>query len=146
MADTQKGAARTAQGKSKAADISGVSPKSSLVAGSENGGQSNLSQSTPATTPNVSKKTLPSVDSTTLNLKAGLVAGAYSDFQNTPGARLTVRQIVHKLPSGRTQAAILSIMSVDDRDLELVALESFLDFAVVPLGTIKADNTNTEAK
>ena len=146
MADTRKGAERTAQGKSKAADISDASPKSSLVAGSESGASSNLSLNTPATTPNGSKKTLPSVDSTTLNLKAGLVAGAYSDFQNTPGARLTVWQIVHKLPSGRTQAAILSIMSVDDRDLELVALESFLDFAVVPLGTIKADNTNTETK
>lgn len=137
MADIPEEAVKGEPAKSKAAGTSGRSGKSSLVARSESGGLSSSSRNTPATTQSDSTESLKRTDLITLNMKAGLVAGAYSDFQNTRNGRLTVKQIVYKLPSGGTQAAILSIMSVDGHDLELVALESFLDFAVVPLGTIK---------
>jgi hypothetical protein len=127
---------KTKTGSESKVDTSDDSIKSRLVADSESKESTSSSPSTNASTPKGSIKTWKSAELAELKLRAGLVAGALSDFQGAKGV-VTTKEVTYTAPSGRTCKAIKVILIVPDADLVAEDTPDGLDFNLVvePSGT-----------
>lgn len=91
---------------------------------------SSLQKTMPATTLSGSPKTWKSAELRALQSKAGLVAGALSDFQGAKGL-VAVKETTYTAPSGRVCKAIKLFLIVEDVDLVAVKTADGLDFSLV---------------
>src|ERR1041385_7405430 len=99
------------ESESKAATSDG-STKSKLVAVTERNESTSSQPNTTATMPNASKKTWTSVELAELQSKAGLVAGALSDFQDAKGI-VVATNVPYTLTSGRKLVAVKIFLIVE---------------------------------
>lgn len=113
----------------KAATL-GASTKSGLVAATEKNESTNSQPSTAATMPNDSRRIWTSAELAELGLKAGLVAGALSDFQTAKGL-VVVTNVPYTLASGRKFTAVKLFLIVEDFNLVAEQTADGLDFHLV---------------
>ena len=116
------------------ADTLDASTKLELVADTEKSESENLSQTTNVDMPSGSIKTWTNAELEKLKSKAGLVAGALSEFQDANGL-VAVTEIEYKMPSGRVFTATKIILVADGLNMKVERTSDGLDFdAILPLG------------
>lgn len=93
--------------------------------------ETSLQSVTSATTQNVSTKTWKSAELEALKSKAGLVAGALSDFQ-TAGGLVAVETFEYKA-SGRTFSATKIYLVAENLSVSVEKTADGLDFNIQPL-------------
>ncbi len=121
---------KTENGSEWPVDTLDGSTKSKLVAATESDGSSNSSTNTTATMQTDSKKTWTNVELAELVSKAGLVAGALSDFQ-TAGGLVVVKNVEYE----KDKFSVKIYLVAENLNIRVQKTADGLDFDIQPLGS-----------
>ena len=132
-------------GSESQADISDDLTMSGQVEVSDKSGSVNSSPATSADTPKGSPRTWTSAALEELRLRAGLVAGAFSDFQ-AAGGLVAVKNVETSLPSGSNLVAVKVYLVAEGLSVKVMHTADGLDFDIQPLpsGSLVAEPSGSE--